>query len=314
MKTALHNIQYKTFFGNGTKNSSARQICRQYVNTALERTPDADYFTKSVTGGKMNFQGCNCNGLDSFTLKDFHNKKDKLEISEYITLNEAEKSEIRSETWNYIEKFTDETIDYALKFKEGLDNAYGEGEYVFCSIGTSPSLIGKVLECTGVETRYLPITGLGRGIPENCNLENYFAFLDSQGISPEKVSGSGKKYIFCDYTSHGLTLKNYAIMMTEKLGLPKGSIFFRSINKSVEDLGISEQCAKNYEHYLFDDIANTFTSVTHLTPEMFESKDLNRESLGWHNRKTVKLFNFLVMDKIHRMGLLKENPDNKGII
>ncbi len=81
MKTALHNIQYKTFFGNGTKNSSARQICRQYVNTALERTPDADYFTKSVTEGKMNFQGCNCNGLDSFTLKDFHNKKDKLEIS-----------------------------------------------------------------------------------------------------------------------------------------------------------------------------------------------------------------------------------------
>ncbi|MDE5603067.1 MAG: hypothetical protein K2I71_04000, partial [Helicobacter sp.] len=44
--------------------------------------------------------------------------------------------------------------------------------------------------------------------------------------------------IFCDYTNHGLTLKNYEIMMRAERGLPDGKTFFRRINKDVEDLGI----------------------------------------------------------------------------
>ena len=52
----------------------------------------------------------------------------------------------------------EDNLAVALPLKELLDRKYGKDKYIFVSIGSSPSPIGRIFEFSGVETKYLPIS------------------------------------------------------------------------------------------------------------------------------------------------------------
>lgn len=67
------------------------------------------------------------------------------------------KKEIISKAPEEIEEAVMDNIYLADDLKKYLDKKYGENGYIFASIGTPPSLVAKVFEYMGVETKYLPI-------------------------------------------------------------------------------------------------------------------------------------------------------------
>ena len=87
-------------------------------------------------------------------------KTKKFTINDYKRLSPFAISLLRSSCPEEIKKAAKDSVDTGLFLKQHLDKKYGEGKYVFCCIGTSPSGIARVFEFIGVETKYLPISSL----------------------------------------------------------------------------------------------------------------------------------------------------------
>ena len=82
--------------------------------------------------------------------------KMKFDISDYKKLSPKQKEKIRYTKCAPTDRKRAETnIELAIELKENLDKEYGEGNYVFECIGTSPSLIAALLY---------------KKFPPNCNI------------------------------------------------------------------------------------------------------------------------------------------------
>lgn len=315
MKIVLQNTLYNTSFGNGIENSVSQQICLQDKNAVFERIPKADCFTKNNTDVKLIAQDCNCDMLQSFTLKDFHNKIDKFKIEEYLLLSACDKSKIRNMVFKLgsIQEAANSSVELAVDYKNFLDKKYGKDNYVFISIGVSPSLITKAFECMGVETRYLPISELSKAYEslDRINFSNYFDFLKKQGLSHEEINTDNKTYIFADYTGSGRTLENFERLIKEEFGLNSPKTEFRSINKDLRQSCLNTKRVNQYidTYFRYAD-AHNFSSIAHLPVLTIGDTKMTNDRLTLHKEIVPKLFNFVVMDKLDEMGLLKENPKN----
>ena len=213
------------------------------------------------------------------------------------------------------------TIDLGLKFKSYLDEKYGKDKYVFVSIGTSPSGIARVMEFTGVETKYLPVTDLTRVSSEedmdkhDDKYPTYIKFLKQQGISNEEIDKSGKKYLFYDYTFTGKSLAIFEVLMKNKFGIDSENIEYRSLNKDFMVAGnnipnFHKDAGDFIEEYLKDSSMAMYGGVPHL--RLDEMDKVFEKKQGYGN--APNLFNFLMIHILDKDGSLKQNPKNKNSI
>ncbi len=278
---------------------------------------------KTKSGIALNGISCDvfekCYNTKHFTYSDFMNKKDKLQITEYLMLNPDDRALIYEEITDEIDEAAELSIDIAIELKNKLDKMYGADKYIFISIGTSPTMIAKAIECMGVETKYLPISSLSRtkalskDIIKTYDFKNYFKFLKSQGISPLNAIFNPKKLVFYDYTSTDKkkSLTKFKDIMHKGYHLPKFNTDFRSLNDDIMQFDISD-FDKIYfiDNYLMNSYSAEFSSIEHLNYYDIDIANFNHSSLTRHNDKQVKLFNFCIMDKLNEYGLLKEDPVN----
>lgn len=247
-------------------------------------------------------------------------RSQKFSISDYNSLSRLEKAVLRQVSKPY-KQAADDSINVGVKVKEHLDKRYGNGGYVFCSIGTSPAGIARVLEFSGVETKYLPISRLAAYYEDDSykKFEDKFGpyqkFLDEQGLDSETVSSSGKEYLFYDYISTGRSLDVFKKMMQEYFGLNLPNVNFHSA-----DFLCYSSCAKNIDppqyaidyvrKYMRDSEMAEISGVPHLNIQEIDKID---ECKKFESMQS-KMFNFNVIDALSRKGDLKQNPKNKNSI
>ena len=82
----------------------------------------------------------------------------KFGLGEFLSLRKAEKTALKKITEEDLENDAKINTKIGLKLRDKLDNEYGKNKYVFVCIGTSPSGIARVMEFSGVETKYIPIS------------------------------------------------------------------------------------------------------------------------------------------------------------
>lgn len=251
--------------------------------------------------------------------KSIFSRSQKFNIDDYKSLSRLEKSVLR-EVNPISKQVALDSIQVATKIKQKLDKDYGEGKYVFCCIGTSPSGIARVLEFMGVETKYLPISKLN-WLPNvsawreySDKFSNYEKFLDEQGISPEKVVNSDKHFLFYDYWQQGMSLIVFEEMMKKHFGLDLPNVSFESVNDlcyraCLENLQEPEYSKRYIQKYMDDMEIEEFGGVPHLPIENIDKID----ECKFHENLLAKSFNFFVIDELNRKRLLKKNIKNEKL-
>ena len=250
--------------------------------------------------------------------KAIFSRSQKFTIDDYNSLSRLEKSILREASSTYF-KDADENIQVGLKVKEKLDKYHGENGYVFVSIGTSPAPIARVLEFMGVETKYLPITGLRPYYEDDKykqfigKFENYQKFLNEQGLSADRVKKSDKEFLFYDYTYSGQSLHVFKQMMKEYFGLNLPNVHFSSA-----DFLCYSSCAKKIDppdyaveyvkKYMLNSNGETIGGIPHLPIERIDAI----EECKAYESLSAKSYNFALIDRLNKMKKLKQNPNNKN--
>jgi len=293
------------------QNAAAKSGC-------LEKIPNSDCFTKTLSSANTH------RGLfaPNPAIKSFKQRKEKLQIADYLALSNEDRLAIRQKAKKRHIKAANININLGLNLKDNLDKMYGKDGYVFVSIGTSPSLIAKVMEYSGVEVKYLPISDFGGRnsysldeICKRCDMGQYLDFVSSQGINPDSVLKSNKKFIFYDYTDTGATLRKFRELMVDKMGLDETKIEFRSINQDLEQTAADKNAVKDYiSDYLYNAYAADHSSVSHLPYSWIGRVEITPQNFSAHSKKDAKFFNFLIMDELNKGGLLTQNPNNGSIL
>lgn len=273
--------------------------------------------------------------------------KMKFGISDYMKLSAKEIENIRKNKCADLDRErADINIELAIELKENLDKEYGEGNYVFEAIGTSPAPIARVMEFMGVETHYLPISNLRTkdeymifdildGQPSWAK-KPYEEYLHKQGVSPDMLERNNKHYLFFDYTCSGHTLAMYKKILQQEFNIPVSDrIKFLSLNqKMYEFLGDelidwerehnallnyenksekSKKIMKYVEHNFRESVAALYAGIPTISISMLRDiKDADKVNL--HRWENYQAYNFCVIDKLNEMGLLKQNPLNNGVL
>ena len=248
-------------------------------------------------------------------------RNDKFSIDSFRSLSEEENLLLRNVADIDTKTAVNATVDLGVKFKSFLDDKYGENGYVFVSIGTSPSGIARVMEFSGVETKYLPVTDLTRVSSEedidkhDDKYPTYIQFLKQQGLSKEEIDNSGKIYLFYDYTFTGKSLAIFEVLMKNKFGIDSENIEYHSLNK---DLMVAGNTIPNFhknanyyiEEYLKDSSMAMYGGVPHLRLDEMDKVFTKKQSYG----NAPNLFNFLMIHILSKSDCLKQNPKNKNSI
>ncbi len=240
----------------------------------------------------------------------------KFSIDDYKALTKLEKSILRRVS-SSVEKDAKKSLEMGLKVKENLDKTYGKGKYVFVSLGTSPAGVGRVLEFMGVETKYLPISGLSAFYENEFyrhfykDTDNYIKFIDEQGISQEKIDNDDKFYLFFDYTRTGRSLDVFKNMMQERFCINSEKIRYKSFDyecysSSTKKIDPDKHAVDYIKEYVESEEIAYLAGVPHLPLWQIDEveKCKNFESL------TAKKFNFCLIDELSKKGLAKKNPNN----
>ena len=273
----------------------------------------------------VSFQALNCdifvpqNKKEQEVLKRVFDSTKKFSIRDYKKLHGKKLETVRKacilDTYAYMAAL--DNVHNALKLKPYLDKKYGKDKYVFCSIGRSSVGLARVFEFMGVETKYIPISGL-RNFPDfDCfiggadGFKDYGKFLKKQGISNEKISLSDKSYLFYDYTVSGKTLSFFKDLITKYYGIRQPNMHFLSLNDDLYNIQGNEkevrQAFDYIDYYLSRSNIENYSGISEL--RVWRLYDIN----NCQNPESdeAKKFNFLVIDLLNGKGLLKENSKNK---
>lgn len=292
---------------------------------------------------QLAFRGSSCDSFQlSNEMREYLNALGIFDSQRKVGPKEYEKftpEQIKSffHFYNAVDDIRDvanDNLDVGLSLKKFLDEKYGQDKYVFVSVGTSPAPIGRVMEFSGVETKYLPITGLknaesSKEIVSQRGFSKYVEFLKEQGIDRDSIKNSDKTYIFYDYVSTGKSLRIFKDLMMNHLDLPNQKVEFRKLNDDIlslkeeirqqhpdaitdpellSEFNIKDPSFANFYvgHYLKSSFAAFYGGVDHLCFLDFSKiQDVKN-----YEDDRAKLYNLMLMDELNKKGLLKYNPKN----
>ncbi len=255
--------------------------------------------------------------------KSILSKVRKFNIDDYFNLTAVEKAILINSCSETLKKTVFDNLEMALKMRSYLDKKYGKNNYIFVSVGTSPSGIARVFEFMGTETKYLPMSGL-RGIfsdrninKTEFNIDLYGKLLKEQNLSKEEIEKSKKKYLFFDYTASGRSLKKFGYIMREFYDINSSNVSFLSLNSVMYHMSRyseSEQMkAADYEtSYLWNSGIEKYGGISSLPYNKITPETIDQ--CKKFSSKEAKLYNFLLMDLLNKKGLLKINQKNKNIL
>ena len=280
-------------------------LSQKNPNVYIQNSSD-DTFEMSISS-KLNLQA-----------KKILSRTRKFDIDSYNSLSKTERSVLMA-TSKEAENAANASLKIGIDVKKDLDRKYGEGNYVFVSIGTSPSGVARVLEFMGVETKYLPISGLSN-FWENDSYKDfstsfpkYKDFLTEQGLSKEKIESSGKKYLFFDYTRTGRSLSVFENIMKEYFGIDSKNVSYRSFDyecysSSAKHIDPEKYAIDYISFYVSQEHIAEFGGVAHLPLWELDNIDQCKKFESENSKK----FNFLIIDTLRRKKLLKNNPANNN--
>ena len=143
-----------------------------------------------------------------------------------------------------------DNLFYSDLLKKELDERYGKNNYIFVSVGRSPSTVGRCLEEMEVPVIYCPISGLRYDeldkFRKSYRYTQYLDFLAQKGLSKEQVENSGKKLLVYDYTESGASLKCFGEILSKGMGLDENIIVLRSLNQDILDIAPNKYDASVY--------------------------------------------------------------------
>jgi len=195
---------------------------------------------------RKNISFCGVNKVDKFVPNagKILSKLKQYSTEEYKTLSEEEKQylrdmyrDVKTTDDMFVEDFHDLFSD---RLKDKFDRKYGKGKYSVITIGCSLSSIGKSLGYKIGEENVIniPMSGAGRYLNENYleslkadgSIKNFSTYLESVGLTKEKVQSSDKKFIVMDFCVSGDSLRGAAKLLKrddvlgEKNIIPKNAL------------------------------------------------------------------------------------------
>lgn len=201
------------------------------------------------------------------------------------------------------------TTPVALAFKTFLNQKYGEGNYNFVALGRSPVPIARVLEFSSVPVKYLPISCLQGDVIKEIisffNPKSYLKYMDSIGLSFDKLEASHKKTILYDYTCRGNSLRIMEQFFKQIAAIPKKITEFRSLNKdlmSPEFLEILEnqynpKNKTNIEHFINFYLGESFAEkYSHIPKLPYYKVDEIFQKLSKQENIKSKFYTFQVLN------------------
>lgn len=236
-----------------------------------------------------------------------------MQLVDYNMLSEKSKKALRKEASKISDKnygvSSENVVNTALTIKKNLDEKYGEGNYVFCSIGQSPALYANTLESLGVETKVIMYSKTFEGSnlsSSNERLELYKDYFDKLGLNSEKIKNSGKVYVFTDHAymgetiklfkrllknkQIGLNLKNINIIELKELACTKEADGQLNLQKNNFINYMSECSLKKYSYIPYDP-KNEYLKNFRTQPKSNESYN-------------AKIFRFALIDELHKRGAI----------
>lgn len=227
-------------------------------------------------------------------------------ITEYESLAQYEKNYIRR-----LAKTAYKELGNDLKvvknsssfFKEHFDKIYGEGNYVFVSVGRSLSPNAEALKTMGVTSHSIPISGMGGTVKPKVReiktgINEYKQYLESVGLDANTISKSNKHYLFCDYTASGSSLKSFEeFIKSSEVGINSANVHIVNINDVLlhSDVKVRGFNPKEYiDSYLSGMLLKGYSSTPKLDyRNLTNIKNAVKEPQGLKS----KIFNFCLIDK-----------------
>lgn len=207
------------------------------------------------------------------------------------------------------------TVEAAKAIKKRFDFEFGKDKYVYVSIGTSPAGVARALELMGNEVKYVPISDL-RYVDyytyefwqDENNVKDYLKFLDSIGLNNETIENSDKKFVFCDYTCRGTTLKAVQTYLEEIRGFDGSKLAFKSLNNELERYARfhpskKDEFQKYIKNYLEIPRIQDYCGIPHVSGEHPEEI---KTSLSGKSSRKAHDFNYAMACMLEEEGLLKE--------
>lgn len=244
--------------------------------------------TSSFANPATNFQGNPLNKLSGlFTLPN--NKLKTYSIKDYNNLTTFDKKILRFEyklNTLYNRKFyknTEAIHDGLTNFmKSTLDSKYGEGNYVVITIGRSLSSIGKVLGYKIGEENVIniPLSNATRFSTPNSikdmkqtEIEGLKQYLDTVGLTDEKIKNSDKTFILTDYCFSGQSLKaTKNLFKSDKFFGQNSNIYIEDIDNMIPAIDNIYNFKDSVKHCLYESKFKPYSFVKKNT-DLSKTKD-----------------------------------------
>ncbi len=153
--------------------------------------------------------------------------------------------------------------DFALALKKFLDENNPEG-YKIISIGTSPDIIANAIKYLGADVAYVPVSSLRLISSNNCvnntikdiehypNLKKVLKYLEKNGINKD-IDKKDEKIVIMDITHKGKTLKRFANLLSDYMGIDSDKILQIDLTKTLNKIDADNQ--KDSDKSIFEDKA-----------------------------------------------------------
>lgn len=186
--------------------------------------------------------------------------------------------------------------------KEYYDMKYGEKGYVIVSIGTSPAPAAKAMEYIGADVRYVPISGLGHvEIEDTAQIDkymtqNYKDFLNSIGITKEKIESDNRHYVILDYVYSGNTLKNIDFILDKGFKIDKSKYSCDNLKEILDEYSVfsgNKYCCthQSYIDKCYDGSIGEECGIPHIN---YDNLDTVKDEAAKEKTKDEKVLEHIV--------------------
>ncbi|MCI1273406.1 MAG: hypothetical protein LKG27_03110 [Clostridiaceae bacterium] len=231
------------------------------------------------------------------TIEDFY-KAQKFEVEDYKNMTPELKNRIAKSVPAGVKYRVNETIGPSIAIKSFLDKKYGENNYIFLSLGTSPSTVAKALEFMGVETKYMPGSKLSELYCHHPHfyykIKAYAKYMNDLGIERKLLKSRQKKLVCYDFTFSGESLRMFKYMAWHEGKLSIFNTRFRSLNDDLYKIAREKGHANMFDYFVKNHMGCSnvqhFSTIPHIN--FMEFDNIEKIMKNHNYTRDVKFFNF----------------------